>query len=190
MAKGQGKTGLIVTIVALALTVIIVGTIALLQNLNKPAISNDATSSESTKDSDTEVNKEDEATPEETKVTSVDPSTLTSVDIEPLAITVFYTKGTPGFDFAVKRTADRTQYVEFSSPNLIGTKCTNDEGVFASITKNAPSSVQQTESVKQKVGDDTYELLLSGKDCTSDIELLKEYQSAFSNGFSQLKAME
>lgn len=190
MAKEQGRTGLIVTIVALGLTLVIVGTIVILQNLNRPAVTDDAskteTSQEETKPEDTPVEQtSDDISPD------VDPATLNSIDIEPLAITVFYTKGTPGFDFAVKRAADRTQYVEFSSPNLVGTKCTNDEGVFASIIKNSTSSEDENAgTTKQKVGNDTYELALVGPDCTSDVELLKEYQSGFSNGFSQLKAIE
>jgi hypothetical protein len=192
MAKGQGKTGLIVTIVALALTVIIVGTIVLLQNMNRPAVTNDASTSETTDDdTDSDIVVEDEdVTPETPTTPEVDPSTLTSVDIEPLAITVFYTKGTPGFDFVIKRTADSTQYVEFSSPDLIGTKCTDDEGVFASIIKNTKSSIESSGTVSQKVGFDRYDLSLAGQDCTSNIELLREYQAAFSNGFSELKAMD
>lgn len=192
MAKRQSKTGLIITIVALALTVIIVGTIAILQNMNQPVATNQPetvvdTSNEETSTPD-EV--EEEETPNVT-TPAVDPASLNSIDIEPLAITVFYTKGTPGFDFAVERAADSTQYVEFSSPNLVGTKCTDDEGVFVSIIKNPVSSDDQSiYSQKVTVGSDVYALSLAGKNCTSDEVLLVEYQTAFSNGFGQLKAME
>jgi hypothetical protein len=192
MAKGQGKTGLIVTIIALGLTLVVVGTIAVLSNLNPPAVSNDTPNTEGTsREEKPEETKpvvddgDDETTP------VVDPATLSKVDIEPLAITVFYTKGTPGFDFTIKRSADRTQYVEFSSPNLVGTKCTNDEGVFASIIKNPTATEDQTTFVQKKsVGSDTYGLSLAGKSCTSDESLLDTYQTAFSQGYSQLKAME
>lgn len=193
MAKGQGKTGLIVTIIALGLTLVVVGTIAILSNLNPPAVTNDPSTANNSSENDTtteETESTDENVDEPTQP-AVDPATLTSVDIEPLAITVFYTKGTPGFDFVVKRSADQTQYVEFSSPNLVGTKCTNDEGVFATIVKNPASSEAQTTFVQEKtVGSDTYGLSLAGKNCTSDETLLDTYQTAFVQGFSQLKAME
>lgn len=192
MAKGQGRTGLIVTIIALAVTLGVVGAIVLLQNLNRPAVVIDpGTSTESTNEETKTEETSDETTGEQTTTEAVDPSTLNSIDIEPLEITVFYTKGTPGFEFAVKRTADRTEYVEFSSPDLVGTKCTDDTGVFASIIKNPASSEDQTAVAQKKtVGSDTYELSLAGKNCASDQTLLEEYQAAFSNGFSQLKAME
>lgn len=193
MAKGQGKTGLIVTIVSLALTLVVVSTIAILSNLNRPAVTNDAantneTNTEETKNEETKPAEETEDQPTEP---AVDPATLSSVDIEPMSITVFYTKGTPGFDFVIKRSADRTQYVEFSSPNLVGTKCTNDEGVFASIIKNPTDSQAQTIFAQKKtVGSDEYGLSLAGKNCTSDEALLDTYQKAFTQGFSQLKAVE
>ncbi len=193
MAKGQGKTGLIVTIVALALTLIVVGTIAILSNTNRPAVTNDPLTANNASENDTTT---DEVVPAEEEVEvpaepAVDPATLSSVDIEPMEITVFYTKGTPGFDFTIERSADRTEYIEFSSPNLVGTKCTNDEGVFATIVKNPGTSASQTTFVKQvTVGSDTYGLSLAGKNCTSDESLLDTYQTAFVEGFSQLKAME
>ena len=191
MAKGQGKTGLIVTIIALGLTLVVVGTIAILSNLNPPAVSNDDTTVSETPKEETEEEKPADVVDEETSAPAVDPATLSSVDIEPLAITVYYTKGTPGFDFVIKRSADRTQYAEFSSPNLVGTKCTNDEGVFASIVKNPTATEDQTTFVQKKtVGSDMYGLSLAGKNCTSDEALLDKYQTAFSQGFSQLKAME
>lgn len=192
MAKGQGKTGLIVTIVALGLTLVIVATIVILQNLNRPAVTNDASTTDTTKTEETTTDDATDETPKtDTPATTVDPATLKSIDIEPLAITIFYSKGIPGFDFAVKRAADRTQYVEFSSPDLAGTKCTNDEGVFASILKNSTTAeADSSATTKKKIGNDTYELSLAGPDCTSNVTLLKEYQTAFSNGFSELKVME
>jgi hypothetical protein len=192
MAKRQGKNGLIVTIIALGLTVVIVGTIMFLQNLNKQQVEDRSQSVETTEtETPAETTPEEETVVDEVEAPVVDPATLNSIDIEPMAISVFYTKGVPGFEFSVKRTADRTEYVEFSSPDLVGTKCTNDSGVFASIIKNPAASEDQTTlSQKTTVGSDTYGLSLAGENCTSDSELLKEYQTAFANGFSQLKAME
>lgn len=192
MAKGQGKTGLIITIIALALTLVAVGTIVILQNVNKPAVTNQPETTQDTSEEEVPATDEtDDLADPETVAPQVDPATLSSVDIEPLAITVFYTKGTPGFDFAVQRAADGTQYAEFSSTDLVGTKCTDDEGIFASIIKNPASSDDQTTiSQKVTVGSDTYGLSLAGKNCTSNEALLEKYQTAFTNGFSQLKAME
>jgi hypothetical protein len=195
MAKGKGKTGLIVTIVALGLTLVIVGTIVLLQSLNKPVVSDQATP-ETTTPTETEAPAEDtpattDGDETNTPDSTVDPSTLTSIAIEPMRLEVFYTKGTPGFEFAIKRTADRTQYIEFSSPKLVGTKCTDDDGVFATIIKN-PTSTENESTISKKttVGEDSYGLSLAEATCTGNPDLLKTYQSAFDDGFGSLKALE
>jgi len=119
-----------------------------------------------------------------------DPATLSSIDITPLGVSVFYTKGIPGFEYTAKRTADQTQYVELTSPDLIGTKCTDDTGLIVSIIKN-PSSTEDQATLSQtvKVGNDSYGLSLAGKGCTGDAELLDKYQAAFTNGFPSLKAL-
>ena len=197
MAKNQRKSGLIVTIVILAVVLIGVGITAFAINANKstPPTSTDVSSDKSpdiTKDAPSTDN-DTESTPdknEPTEVKKADPATLTSVAIEPLGITVFYTKGTPGFDFSIKRAANKTQYVEFTSTDLVGTKCTNDEGLIASIIKN-PSSNEDQATISQtiKLGSDTYGLSLAGKGCTSNAALLDEYQSAFRDGFSSLSTM-
>lgn len=195
MAKGKGKKGIAATSIALGLTIVIVGTILLLQNLNRPVV-NQAPQTETTDSSQQEeVNAEDQPLVEEEPATDevkkADPATLTSVKVEPMDIEVFYTKGTPGFEFAVKRTASGTKYVEFSSPDLVGTKCTNDEGVFVTIVES-PSAEEDQATIAEKttVGDTVYGLSLNDSTCTSDPDLLKTYQSAFKNGFSSLKGTE
>ena len=195
MASKQGKTGLIVTIVVLALTLLVVGSIAIARNANQPAVT---TESQPEVSNDQESVATDDEVPASTDADStskptpaVDPETLASIAIEPLEITVFYTKGIPGFEFAVKRTTSSTEYVEFSAPELVGTKCTDDGGVFVSIIEN-PDSAEDTATISQKVtvGSNTYGLSLAGQNCASDTTLLQEYQTAFTNGFSQLKALE
>ena len=193
MAKGKSKTGLIVTIIVLGLVLAVVATILIVQSFNKPEAS-ETTSTDTTSTSSTSTDKTTEPSDDTTTVApsdSVDPATLSSIDVEPLSITVFYTKGTGALEFAVKRTADRTQYVEFSSPELVGTKCTDDTGVFASIIVNPSSNTDET-TIAQKttVDDTTYALTLAGKNCASDEALLTKYQDAFKNGFSSLKAMQ
>ncbi|MDB5160266.1 MAG: hypothetical protein JWO99_529 [Candidatus Saccharibacteria bacterium] len=195
MARIQGKKGLIATIVVLGIVLLIVGVSIVAKNVSqKPATKTTDTSKTSaaiTKDATTtETDVTDPSTTNTTAPSAVDPSTLTSIDVEPLSIAVSYTKGVGAFNFEVKKTADKTQYVEFSSPDLAGTKCTDDNGLFASIIKNPSSSeVQATITQTVKVGNDTYGLSLAGKGCTSDATLLDQYQTAFSNGFPSLKAL-
>ena len=200
MAKKQRKTGLIVTIVILAITVLGVSAFALVRGNSSPSkVTNETSTSalDTTNDEPKDADPTDMPTGSEptkpavdpTKPT-VDPATLTSVAIEPLGITVFYSKGTPGFDFAIKKTASKTEYVEFTSTDLIGTKCTDDTGIFASIIKN-PSSEEDKTTISEtvKVGSDSYGLSLASASCTTNSELLTKYQSGFKAGFSSLKTL-
>lgn len=193
MVNRKGKKGLIITIIILVIVLIAVGGFALWQQTHKKV----ADTSTPVVQTPVKVEETDTdnpaATPEADTppASQVDPASLSTIDIEPMNLKVSYTKGIPGFEFSVLRTADRTQYVEFSSPDLVGTKCTNDVGVFVSIIKNPTSSADGvTISQKKTVGNDTYGLSLATDTCTSDAELLKEYQTAFINGFDQLKEIE
>lgn len=190
MTKAQNKTRLIITTIVLLIALVAAGTVGILvRNNNVPAAETTQTETDSTTDTtDSEDNTVDQV---DSPAVEVDPSTLTSIDIEPMAIEVFYSKGIPGFEFQVKRAADGTKYVEFSSPDLVGTKCTNDTGVFVTIIE-APSSSEDQTTIDQKVtvGDVIYGLSLASQNCTSNLALLNEYQTAFSNGFSSLKVLE
>lgn len=119
---------------------------------------------------------------------TVDPSTVSTIVIEPMSIEVAYVKGVGGFEFQVLRTPSGTQYVEFRNAELIGTKCTGDVGTFASIVES-PSASEDTSTLSQKVTVDgtVYGLSLSGSNCTSDTTLLGKYQKSFSDAFSLLK---
>lgn len=72
----------------------------------------------------------------------------------------------------------------------MGTKCTDDTGVFASIIKS-PASPEDKTTISETVVVDgvTYGLSLTGKNCTADLALLERYQTGFMNGFSALKVM-
>ena len=187
MATSQNKRGLIVTIIALGLTLLIVSGVVLVQNLQREpetvVVEEEATEEEAVP-TESSTPPTNEAAPPK-----VDPSTLSSIAIEPFKITVFYTKGTPGFDYSILRTTDGTQYVEFSATDLVGTKCTNDKGIFASIIKS-PALPDQTISQTVVVEGTTYGLSLAGKNCTPDASLLEKYQTGFSNGFGQMKALQ
>lgn len=121
---------------------------------------------------------------------SVNPDQTSSIDIEPMGITVYYVRGIPGFEFVVEKTANGTEYVQFSSPDLRGTKCTDDEGAFASIILNPSATEAQTLTSTTTVGDNTYGLSLADATCTSDQALLQQYQDSFTRAFSLLSSME
>ena len=193
MAKIQGKIGLKVKIAILVTVLLVLGIFLIAKNANQKSVTKIADTSKNTPSvtkntSTTETDATDTTTP--APVSNVDPSTLATIDVAPLGITVSYTKGLGAFGFEVKKTADQTQYVDFSTDGLVGTKCTNDVGLFALIIKNpSPSEVQGTITQTTKVGKDTYGLSLAGKGCTNNPVLLDQFQTAFTNGFPSLKAL-
>jgi hypothetical protein len=189
----------VITIVASVLVgaLIIVGFIQLNKTTNDAPLSpllttNEVAAPEAMPDEavTTDTNVTD-VTPATDDVPTVDPATLSFVDIEPLGIAIAYTKGTPGFEFTIKRTANQTQYIEFTSSDLVGTKCTDDDGLIVSIIKN-PSSNEDRTTIDQTVavGDDTYGISLASSGCTKNAELLDQYQKAFIEGFPSLKPIE
>ena len=195
----QGKKRFIITSCLLGLTLLVVGGIILFQRTSAPDKTNVITTTSPNSalpgnaaikpDTPAIVSSGTAITPK-SDTAPVDPSTLNSVDVAPLGVVVFYTKGVHGFDFEVKKTDSKTQYVEFSASELIGTICTDDNGSFASIVKNPTSAEDQTTiTATTKLGDDSYGLSLSGKNCTANQQLLTQYQTAFMNGFSSLKAL-
>ncbi len=118
---------------------------------------------------------------------ALDPATVATIDITQLGITVSYVKGVGGFEYVVKRTPGGSQYVEFRNESLKGTKCTDDQGAFASIIENPTSSDAATLTEKKTVGSTEYGLSLAADSCTSNTELLKRYQDSFKSAFSLLK---
>ncbi len=119
--------------------------------------------------------------------TTIDPETVSTVDVDPLSITVSYVKGIPGFAYAVNRTQSSTEYVDFNSTELVGTKCTNDEGVFATIIKNPDTADTATIAVKKTLDGDVYGLSLPEATCTGDAALFEEYQTSFEDAFGLLR---
>ena len=195
MASTQGirsKKSLILISIILGVALVVVGGFVFAKSMTTPTkVATTNVPDQTTKDTTTET----DATHSQSSVAAsttpaVDPSTLNSIDVQPLGITVSYTKGTPGFAFDVQKTANQTQYVEFTSTDLVGTKCTNDQGIFATIIKNPTSTEDKTTlTATTKVGSDTYGLSLTSADCTSNTDLLATYQTGFKNGFSSLKAI-
>lgn len=195
MHRTQGKKRLIITIIILGVFVLIAGGIAWASTHKETSGTKNSDTSQVTQVKKDEPTTETDNSPSVTTevkptVVMADPATLSTVDIDPMHLVVSYTKGIPGFDFVIKHTADRTEYVEFSAAELVGTKCTDDDGSFASIIKN-PSADENQTTIAQKVvaAGDTYGLSLYGRGCTNNTELLDQYQTAFSGGFTSLKAI-
>ncbi|MBC7564702.1 hypothetical protein H7100_00505 [Candidatus Saccharibacteria bacterium] len=189
----KSKKGLLVAVAIVAAVLLVIGAVALTKKTStSPSVSSDSAKNVPLiKDTTTETDATDteSTTKNDTKPVKTNPDTLTSVDITPLGATVFYAKGTPGFEFEVLRTVDKTEYVQFTSPDLIGTKCTDDKGAFATILKNPSATESQTTSQTVTVGNDTYGLSLSSAGCTGNVELLTQYQDGFKSGFMNLKAL-
>ena len=128
-------------------------------------------------------------TPSPSKPTepALDPATVGVIDVASMNITVSYSKGVGGFEYEVLRTPSGTQYAEFRSPDLIGTKCTDDLGTFASILADPQSNESLTLAKTTMVGETKYGLSLASNTCTSDTTKLKDYQDSFNAAFSLLK---
>jgi hypothetical protein len=187
MIKTHKNLKLTITIIVLVVTLLIVGGIAALQN--RATDSNSTDTPAPTTETPAEESPESEEKPQEEAPEtepSVAPEDTSSIDIEPMDLTVYYVRGIPGFEFVVERTESGTQYVQFRSPDLKGTKCTDDEGAFASIITNPSTTEAQSLTATTTVGDDTYGLSLTDATCTKDEQLLEQYQDSFSQAFSLL----
>lgn len=196
MVRKQGRKKLIVAAAILGVLLIAVGTVALIRALGPqnpdPYVQENTTTSESTEESvETEEQKEEtkpSVSTEAEEASSIDPATLSIIDVPTMLVTVSYVKGVGPFEYQVLKTPNGTQYVEFRSTELIGTKCTNDEGAFASIIKD-PSTTEASATISKTVEVESvkYGLSLSGSNCTSNTELLSRYQQSFSDAFTLLK---
>jgi hypothetical protein len=143
-----------------------------------------------TKDTDTSEANSTETTSGTDTVPALDPATVATIDIAPMDLTVSYVKGAGGFEYQVLRTPNGSQYVEFRSPELVGTKCTDDNGTFVSILED-PSTGEGSTITKSVTVDGTqYGLSLAAVNCTSDAEKLQNYQQSFADAFSLLKKLD
>lgn len=201
MVRQNGRKKLIIAGAILGVLLVAIGTVAAIKALNpsnndpyvkqtasgsvpsEDNASGDASTSDASESSGTS-----NSTQKPTETPAVDPATVTTIDVAPMSLSVSYVKGVGAFEYQVLRTPSGTQYVEFKSAELVGTKCTDDEGAFASIIQN-PSSSETNSTVSQTVDLDAtkYGLALSGTNCTSNVELLGQYQQSFSKAFSLLK---
>lgn len=199
MVQKKTKRTLLTALAVLLVLLVAIGTVALIRVLSgndtqDPYIERPSSSSDSSKDADTSKDTESDLPgdvelpkPTTEEATTLDPATVSTVTIAPMEIVVSYVKGPGGFEYEVLRTSNGTRYVEFRSAELIGTKCTNDTGKFASILANPNATESATISKTTTVGDVKYGLALEGVTCTSDVSKLQAYQKSFSDAFSLLK---
>lgn len=194
--KGRSKLGKILAVAGALVLVVVIAIVAFSLLSNRDTESDQAVNNgtQSTDEQDTPVDTPATDQPAEAPVTpapesTVDPAQVATVDIVPMTIVVPYVKGVGGFDYEVLRTASGTKYVQFSSSKLVGTKCTDDIGQFASIIEK-PSADEATTLAKTTTIDGVqYGLSLADATCTSDADSLKQYQTSFSDAFSLLKKM-
>ena len=196
MVQLKGKRRSVIIVGAIVTLLLVVGAVVLVNALNSgkddPYKQVETTNTPSDTSSDNTDTPDSTSTPNtddgDTKDTpTLDPATLSTLSIEPMKLTVSYVKVNAGFEYYVLRTANGTQYVEFSSPELVGTKCTNDKGVFASIIEAPSTSEAATISKTVTVDSTKYGLSLADATCTKDAELLKQLQASFSDAFGLLK---
>jgi cytoskeletal protein RodZ len=158
MGQKIGRKKLIAVLAVVGLLVLVVALVAVAKSKTS---TNPPVSTETSNEKTPEISQEGETTdtPMDTQPAdaltepSIDPATLATVSIEPASLSVSYLKGVGGFDFKVLRTSNGTKYVEFSSTKLAGTKCTNDEGQFASIIES-PSVDESTTLAKTTIVDE------------------------------------
>jgi len=199
MLRDKRKRTVIIVAAIVAVILVSVGTMALMQGLQPkkqdPYKSTDTSdSSNSTTDNQSDQqsplpSQSDSTTKDDntTNKPALDPSTVGTIDITPMGITASYVKGISGFEYEVLRTPSGTQYVEFRSPSLVGTKCTDDAGAFASILANPQSDESATLAKTTTIDGTKYGLSLAASTCTGDTAKLKAYQDSFSDAFSLLK---
>jgi cytoskeletal protein RodZ len=183
----------LIVIGAIVLGLIIIGgivaVVAVNSNKDDPYVQPEPASSntEDKTDAKTTTPEPTKPTTDETDSTAIDPATVSTIDVTPMELTVSYVKGAGAFEYEVLRTPSGAKYVEFRSAELAGTKCTNDQGAFASILANPDNTESATLTKTTTIDDTKYGLSLASDSCTSNPEALKAYQKSFSDAFSLLK---
>lgn len=187
MAKEDRRRSLVVAVTVLVVLLLAIGAVATIRSLNQ---SEDSSQKTTAVEEDAEVTANDTPAQTEPQVapeTTIDPSTTDQLTIAPMGIAVSYVRGVGGFEYQILRTANGTRFVEFSTGSLVGTKCTNDTGVFVSILESPDATESATLAETVTLDDTTYGLSLADATCTSDAEALKTYQQSFVDAFSLLK---
>lgn len=201
MARSKKKRSLIIVVIILAVILVTISTIAILnamkgkekdpftqkeQSTSSTSDTKDTTDTSQPSTDDTKTSPSTD-TSKDADADKLDPSTVATITVEPMNLVVSYVKGAGGFSYEVSRTADGRRLVSFSSEELVGTKCTDDAGVFVSILQSPNENEKATISKTAVVDGVTYGLSVASNTCTSDSTSLKTYQDSFSKAFSLLK---
>ena len=197
MGTKTSKRTLVTALSVLVVLLVVIGAIALfrLNAEQDPYVAQESSKSEDTSQDETPSDSSSgddsaENTSQPDSQPTIDPSAVSTVDIVPMSITVSYVKGIGGFQYEVLRAANGTRYVEFRSASLVGKKCTNDMGTFASIIANPTDSESTGLAKTTTVEDVKYGLALADRTCTTDIAKLEAYQKSFSDAFELLKKLQ
>lgn len=196
MARNKKKRSLIIVVIILAVLLVTISAIAILNAMKgkeKDPFTQKEQSTSSTSDTKDTTDSSKPST-DDTKTDTpdsdadkLDPATVATITVEPMGLIVSYVKGAGGFSYEVSRTTDGRRLVSFSSEELVGTKCTDDAGVFVSILQSPNENEKATVSKTVDVDGVTYGLSIASNTCTSDSASLKAYQDSFSRAFSLLK---
>jgi cytoskeletal protein RodZ len=192
MAITVGRRKLITIVVAIAVLGLVGFTLwGLLRPLDGPTATSDKpTAPLVSQQTETANDAAKEESVEKVPASTLSPEEVSEVTIDTLAIKVSYVKGIPGFSYSIGRAGNGTQYVDFSADALKGTKCTDDEGVFATILENPDTTDDAaTLTFTKEVGSKQYGLSLPTSTCTGDAALFAQYQAAFEDAFSLLQAL-
>lgn len=182
----------------IAAAVLLVGVVVLSLSLKGDSADNKTTQEESSKQqshpedeqsNQSSLDDDTDKPAEDGPVTDIDPALIGSTDIAPAGLTVSYMKGVGGFEYEVLRAEGGRKYIELRNSELIGSKCDNDAGAFASIIETPSESEQGTLAKTTVVDGVKYGLSLALPTCTNNESLLKSYQDAFSKPFSLLKKL-
>lgn len=192
MVQKKGKRTLVTTLSVLVVLLVAIGVIALLRMTGQDdgSSTKDSLTQSVTTDDSSENSASTDTTdvPDETDTAStLDPETVATIDVPSLAITVSYVKGIGAFEYEALRANNGTRYVEFRSTELIGSKCTDDQGTFASILVSPTEDEKATLASTVTVDATEYGLSLADSTCTSNTEKLAIFQKSFSDAFSLLK---
>ena len=148
-----------------------------------PPITTNQPASEQPKDPVTEPDTKEVETP------TLDPTSVSTVAIDSLGVTVSYVKGVPGFAYSIDQSSSGTRFATFSSEQLVGTKCTDDAGVFATILKDPQQEDRATLTATKTVSGTVYGLSLPSATCTSDSALFDQYQTSFKDAFGLIQPL-
>lgn len=193
--RATTKRRLVTGGVVLAVFLVVIATVAIIRAVVSddnadPFVQEETTLQDPTTDTSSEATSEDSPTvPDVSEESTIDPSTVAYIAVEPMELDVPYVDKIGGFEFYVFRTPAGTQYAEFRNPELVGTKCTDDAGAFASIIEDPATNEAATLTKTVDLDGKRYGLSLASDTCTSNVSLLNEYQAAFSDAFPLLRKL-